>query len=158
MCVAGRFYVKLRIRNQGLGYDDAFIIFGTCSMISSVGLLFAFIDTSYMVEGLVFGTRDPDFAVPADSPEKYIEQSGKVVASLVLSWVTIACVKFSFLALFRGMVDRIPPMLLYWKVVVLFNVLVCIYTVVGFVYMCPHYGNLKTGKSRPFMRDFEVGR
>lgn len=41
-----------------------------------------------------------------------------VHAFMVVSWTTIFCVKFSFLGFFRELVDRIRPLELYWKVVV----------------------------------------
>ena len=158
LCVGGRFYTKLRIRKQRLGYDDAFILFGTCCMVCSVGLLYAYIDSMYLVEALLFGVQDPTFIPPADAIKQSFYFQRMVAASLVLSWITITCVKFSFLALFRSLIDRLPPMLLYWKIVVVFNALICIYSALVYLVVCPYFGNLKACKSWSCVKRCEVDR
>ena len=39
----------------------------------------------------------------------------------VISWTAIYCVKFSFLGFFRQLVDRLRPLELYWKGIVVFT-------------------------------------
>lgn len=47
---------------------------------------------------------------------------------LSVTWSSIFFVKFAFLAFFRGLVDRLPLMQLYWKVVGITTALVFLFT------------------------------
>ena len=46
-----------------------------------------------------------------------------------LSWLAIFSVKFSFLSFFHQLVNRLPRLLLYWRIVVLLNIFTLIYFV-----------------------------
>lgn len=59
-------------------------------------------------------------------------------------------VKFSFLALFRRLIDRITPLIRYWYVVVAFNLAVTGYGASVYVIACPHFSGPKVGKIHQF--------
>ena len=55
-------------------------------------------------------------------------------------------VKFSFLALFRRLIDRIPSLMKYWWFVVAFNLAVTGYGASVYVVACPHFSGPKVSK------------
>lgn len=55
-------------------------------------------------------------------------------------------VKYTFLALFRRLIDRIPLLIKYWQVVVVFNLAVTGYGASVYVIACPHFSGMKVGK------------
>ena len=59
-----------------------------------------------------------------------------------LSWIVLFSVKFSFLSFFHQLLDRLPRFLLYWKVVVVANVIAFLYCICYAFLECPH-SNLK---------------
>lgn len=71
-----------------------------------------------------------------------------VTASLILTWVAMMAVKFSFLALFRRLIDRIPPLIKYWRVIVAFNIAVTAYGASVYVVACPHFSGIKVDKHK----------
>ena len=56
-------------------------------------------------------------------------------------------VKFSFLALFRRLIDRVPPLIKYWRVVVAFNLTVAAYGVSTYVIACPQFNGMKVNRT-----------
>jgi magnesium-transporting ATPase (P-type) len=70
------------------------------------------------------------------------------VASSVLLWLAMCCVKFSFLCFFRRLIWRQPGRIMaWWWAVLAFTAATTAYTVIIHLAACPHYGNLpKLGK------------
>lgn len=124
--------------------DDALLIFGTCCLICGLALLFTVMDTMYMTEALVFGPQDIE--IPSDFPNRvsyYYKLNG---ACIVLSWFAIMSIKFSFLALFRKLIDRIPFLIIYWWVVVILNIATSAYGVAVTMLVCPSCFGITTSK------------
>lgn len=115
-------------------------------MISAVVLLFIFVDDLFLVEALEGNT------IPADLPVDFLQQvfdfEKLVVGALVLTWCAIISVKFSYLFLFRKLIDRIRPMVIYWWVAVIFNALISIYGIVIYAAIRPWYCTTISGTSR----------
>lgn len=97
------------------------------------------IDKMYLVQAMI--VRLPS----ADIPPNFIEQSHGfhkwITVSLMLSWCAIMAVKFSFLFLFRKLIDRIRPSIIYWWVVVAFNIVVLGYGISVYYVACPYYND-----------------
>ena len=72
-----------------------------------------------------------------------------VTASLMLASLVMMAVKLSFLALFRRLIERIPPLIKYWRVVVAFNLVVSVYGASVYVIACPHFSGTKVGMNKP---------
>lgn len=115
-------------------------------MISAIVLLFIFVDDLFLVEALEGNT------IPADLPVDFLQQvfdfEKLVVGALVLTWCAIISVKFSYLFLFRKLIDRIRPMVIYWWVAVIFNALISIYGIVIYAAIRPWYCTTISGTSR----------
>ena len=108
-------------------------------------LLFKFVDKLYMVEALETGMTDVEF--PADFVEEAFDFGKFVTVALILTWCSIVSVKFSYLFLFRKLIDRMHLMLIYWWVAVIFNALISMYGAAVYVAACPYYYSLKSRKS-----------
>ena len=102
-------------------------------------------DNMYLTEAMTYPpTR---FAFRLQDLNSVFEFRKLVTASLVLTWVAMMAVKFAFLALFRRLIDRIPPLIKYWRVVVAFNLVVTGYGASVYVIACPHFSGMKVGKN-----------
>ena len=55
-----------------------------------------------------------------------------------LCWIAVFSVKFTFLLFFRQLLNRLPRFLLYWKVVVVANVVALSYCICYAFFLCPH--------------------
>ncbi|KAL8877830.1 MAG: hypothetical protein Q9198_004230 [Flavoplaca austrocitrina] len=66
-----------------------------------------------------------------------------ITINQALGWCSIVAVKFSFLFLFKKMLDRIPPMITYWWFVVAFTTIAWGYGFSTFFLNCPYYNNPK---------------
>ncbi|KAL8855701.1 MAG: hypothetical protein Q9178_007667 [Gyalolechia marmorata] len=71
-----------------------------------------------------------------------------ITINQALGWCSIIAVKFSFLLLFKKMLDRIPPMITYWWFVVAFNTIAWGYGFSTYFLNCPYYNNPKICVSR----------
>lgn len=124
--------------------DDWFLLFAICCLICAVGILFTFLDQMYLAEALLFGLPGVTIALPPDFIEQTYEYQKLVAVVCILTWCSIISVKFSFLFLFRKLIDRIRPLVIYWRVVVLLNTLVFGYGTSVYIISCPHFYNIKT--------------
>ena len=93
--------------------DDGFLLFGVACLICAVATLFAngFVDKMYLVEAAVLGL--PPSELPLDFPEQAISFEKLITVVLILTWCSIVSVKFCFLFLFRKLVDRVRPLVIY---------------------------------------------
>ncbi|KAL8838685.1 MAG: hypothetical protein Q9176_004925 [Flavoplaca citrina] len=82
-----------------------------------------------------------------DLPEAFLQPVYEylkwITINQVLGWCSIVAVKFSFLFLFKKMLDRIPPMITYWWFVVAFNTIAGGYGFSTYFLNCPYYNNPK---------------
>lgn len=100
-------------------------------------LLFVFVDDLFLVEALEGNTIPTD--LPVDFLERVFDFEKLAVGALVLTWCAIISVKFSYLFLFRKLVDRIRPMVIYWWVAVVFNAVISIYGIIIYAAIRPWY-------------------
>lgn len=109
-----------------------------------MGLLFTFVDKMYLVgaseagaPGLVF---PPDFLQQSYSFQKF------VTVALILTWLSIVSVKFSYLFLFKRLIDRIRPLVIYWWFVAVFNAVISAYGAAVYIIACPKFYTIDTCK------------
>lgn len=107
-------------------------------------LLFKFIDKMYLVGASEAGAQGVVY--PVDFAEEAFDFGKFATAALILTWCSIASVKFSYLFIFRKLIDRVRPMLVYWWVAVVYNVLICMYGASVYVASCPYYYSFKACK------------
>ena len=141
--VGARYYIRLAVQKE-FGLDDAFLVFGTACLVAAMVVLYINMNDMYLTEALTYApTR---FAFQPQDLNRVFDFRKLVTASLILTWVAMMAVKFSFLALFRRLIDRIPPLIKYWQVVVAFNLAVTAYGASVYVIACPHFSGIKVGK------------
>ncbi|KAL8725053.1 MAG: hypothetical protein Q9181_006557 [Wetmoreana brouardii] len=138
--VCARYYIKIAVLKD-FALDDVFLAFGTACLVAAMAVLYINMGDMYYTEALtyaptLFASQPPDL-------NRVYEFRKLVTASLILTWIAMMAVKFSFLALFRRLIDRIPPLIKYWRVVVVFNVAVTGYGASVYVIACPHFSGAK---------------
>ena len=118
--------------------------FGTACIIASIVTLYAAMDDIYLTEAMTYA---PSLvAITPDNLNRVFQFRKLATASLTLSWVAMMAVKFSFLALFKRLIDRMPRLIRYWWIVVIFNLAVTGYGASVYVIACPHFSGSKVGK------------
>ena len=141
--VGARYYIRLAVQKE-FSPDDALLAFGTACLIAAMAVLYINMDNMYFTEALTYApalfTQPPDL-------NRVFEFRKLVTASLILTWVAMMAVKFSFLALFRRLIDRMPPLIKYWWFVVVFNLAVTGYGASVYVVACPHFSGPKVSES-----------
>lgn len=97
--------------------DDGFLALAVVLMIVSLGLWFAMMDNLYKTEALIY---DPfGSAVQfGDIVEIAIDVQIYSTAYIAITLTGIFAIKFSFLFFFRSLINRLRPMVMYWRVVV----------------------------------------
>lgn len=147
MSVGVRYYVRFFIQKQ-LSVDDGILFFGILCLIASMVLLFIYVDDLFLVEALEGNTIPEN--LPVNFLKHVLDFEKLVVGAMVLTWCAIISVKFSYLFLFRKLIDRIRPMILYWWVAVAYNALISTYGIVIYAYVRPWYCTAISGISRFF--------
>ena len=136
LSVIARFYVRLRIQKQ-VSIDDGFLLFGAGCLIAAIILLFLYINTMYTAEALVIGL--PNVDISPNFIEDVMWFHKMIIISLILTWWSLMSVKLCFLFLFKSLVQRIRPMLIYWWIVTVFNIVVAFFGMVSYIAACPHF-------------------
>ena len=147
ICSCVRFYIRVRIQKQ-FSLDDAFLIFGLSCLTCAVGVLFTFLDDLYTAEA--YSLEDPSFVFTLGFINQSFNYHKMVTIVLMLSWCAIGCVKLSYLFLFRRLIDRLRPMVIYWYIAVAFNLATIGYGIAVYYLACPYYYSIQACKSRDF--------
>ena len=134
--ITARFLVRLVQRQFTAG--DGFIVFGTCFLIVAVTILFVTLDDMFKSQAFLDG--DAAFELPSDVLGASYRFHKMLTVSLMFSWLAIVSVKFSFLALFRDLIDRLPRLIIYWRVTLVFNVTASVYGLGRNLIACPYFG------------------
>ncbi|KAI4193838.1 MAG: hypothetical protein LQ348_002764 [Seirophora lacunosa] len=141
--VVARYYIRIVIQKE-FALDDAFLAFGTACMITAMAVLYTNMDNMYLTEALIYS---PALLATGSPDLNGVFEFGKLVkASLILTWVAMMAVKFSFLALFKRLIDRMPGLLRYWWFVVAFNLAVTGYGASVYFVACPDIRGTKASK------------
>ena len=146
----GRLYIRLHIQKE-FGWDDKFLIFGVCCIISAAGVTCTILDLMYELQGLVYAdpaTIGIEYALSI--LPKLPEYRRRNTTALILAWCSICCVKFSFLAMFRLLIRQLPNMIRYWYFTVALNVVVFCYGGTVFAVSCPYFTKENIEKSSRF--------
>ena len=57
------------------------------------------------------------------------------------NWCSLISVKFNYLFLFKQLIDRIRPMIIYWWVTAVFKSIACVFVAAIYGAVCPYYYN-----------------
>lgn len=133
----------IRIRqHRRVYFDDIMLMFACMTLIGATILVFVMTGTIYWDEQL---SLDPSPAVFAQALapnffDRILWYQQTVFSFLTLTWTTIFAVKLCFLLFFRQMVQRLPGLMIFWKVVFGFTLLSYCVCVCGIFILCPHLG------------------
>ena len=102
------------------------------------------IDKMYLVEALT--TDLPGTELPTDLLQE-VNAFHKWLSTVdMLCWGAIMAVKFSFLALFRRLIQGIKSLVVYWWIVTLFNIGTLGYGASVILGLCPHFSGVGSRK------------
>ena len=124
--IAAAICTGIRIKlHRRLYIDDGFLIFACLALAAANTVLYEELNILYLAEEIVKGfvsehmgdlPRNINVAavIPIYQRTDYLHRT--------LSWPVLFSVKFSFLSFFHQLVDRLPRLLLHWRVVIVINV------------------------------------
>ena len=95
-----------------------------------------------VVQGLAGISLPPDFI-----DQMFAYQVWVIVVGY-LTTTAVCAVRFSFLFLFRSLILHVRPLVTFWWVAFMFNVVVSIYGFVIIIAACPKFHTLDVGTSR----------
>lgn len=123
----------IRIKfHRRLFADDAFLFIACLALTALFATVLYYTSTTYTATAILSGQlREGSTVSPASVDLGAVVSGYRKVQYLraSLAWLTIFAVKFSFLCFFRPLTDRLPRLLLYWRVVVATNILAFVYCV-----------------------------
>ena len=152
LAAVARFYIRYFVQ-RSFAADDAFLIIAMASLTSLLGVMYATsIDNMYLIEFLTYMTPGPPPPLPSDIPQRGNTFQRYVNVILVLSWITINAVKFSFLFLFRQLIDRVKPLVIYWRIVLVACVGAMVYGICSFFVACPNNYNFEASTHHTLSR------
>ena len=134
----------LRIHFQRrLFLDDAFLLLACATLTAAIPVLYGTIGPLYFL--LEHASGGPSATSPSQSAGTNLNAEVHRYKLLhityeALVWTAIFAVKFSFLSFFRHIVDRIPSLMLHWKVVGVVNIVACAFCVCFSFITCPFTG------------------
>ncbi|KAK4225248.1 hypothetical protein QBC38DRAFT_483440 [Podospora fimiseda] len=137
-----RFYIRI-FHIREFGWDDGILLAGLITLIIGVSILFIITDVMYESDAFVFW----------DSPESPLAAIGDIgkfldktfwyrrlsAVGLTFCWLSICCVKFSFLAFFKRLIRQMPAMIRYWWFTVVYNFIVMLYGCATYWAACPYF-------------------
>lgn len=140
LIVAARIGTRWRLR-QRLYLDDIFLLFGLACLCGATGIILVSVKKVFLNEAILV---DKLFMLTEEEANSVANAAPAIIHSfLFLTWTVVISVKFSFLALFRLLIQRVSwkIMVYYWFVVV-FTVSTGIYMVSEAFIVCPAVGAL----------------
>ena len=94
-----------------------------------------------MAEAIVSGLRNVQISPHVIQDTIYFHKI--ITVALIWTWWSLMAVKLCFLCLFKKLVNRIKHMLVYWWIVIVFNLLVAAYGTSSYIAACPHFTDRK---------------
>lgn len=144
---SARFYIRIHVQKQ-FAIEDGILLFGISCLICAMAVLFPMINKMYMVGAAE--TQMPGFVPPPDFITQAYDFQKLAAAALMLTWCAIVSVKFSYLFLFKKLIHRMRPMLIYWWFATIFNAIISAYGVTVYIAACPYFYSPKSCKSGLF--------
>lgn len=130
--------MRWRLRRR-LYLDDFFLIFGLACLCGATGIILVSVRNIFLTEAMLV---DQSFLLTKEGAFSVANTAPAIINSfLVLTWTAVISVKFSFLALFRPLIQRISwKITFYYWFVVVFTVIAWIYMVSEAFIVCPAFG------------------
>ena len=115
LSVIGRMITRIYTRRR-LDVDDCLLLFALLCLSACTGLVHVFCHQIFVVEAMEV---DFTFISPPDSDQNILAIRSILDSFVCIIWTTVFAVKFSFLALFRLLIRRLPKAITsyYWTTV-----------------------------------------
>lgn len=110
-----------------------------------MSLFYTFVDRLYLLGAVEHGT--PGVTLPPDFISQMFELQKLSAVAMILTWCSIVSVKFSYLLLFKRLIDRVRPMVIYWWIVAVFNGMISAYGASVYIAACPDFYDLRSCES-----------
>lgn len=118
-------------------FDDYLSMFALLCLGASIGLVHVFCQVLFIIEAW---NTDPNTDFPYDRHTEGLQAEVILNSFICIIWTTIFTVKFSFLALFRLLIRRLPkPIIIYYWTTVGIAVATWIFFVSLPFILCPHF-------------------
>lgn len=139
--------LSYRTTRKQFAIDDAILVFGTVTLMAAFIIMYdRILDDMYLVRALE--DRMPGVIPPGNPPgdmQALLQLSNDFhnwgTASMMLSWCSTLAAKFTFLAFFRKLVDRIERLRRFWWVAFVLNVVFCVYGMLVYILSCPYFND-----------------
>lgn len=125
---------------QRFALDDALLLFACVCLTVATGLLYKIVPKLYFYEELELNSTESLLLPVSDDVKGIVSLERIMDAYMLISWLVIFAVKFCFLSFFRGMIDRLKPMIIYWRVVVLLTAIFGAVSLCESFIACPRIG------------------
>jgi hypothetical protein len=145
LSVFARLYVRIGVQKQ-FTIDDGFLLLGLCFMIIGFCLLFTYIDGMYLAQAFILVGPSIVVSAPPNFLTIVFDYQKMALVSLCSTWCVIICVKMSFLLFFRKLIDKMPPLILYWRITLGVNIIVSVYGFAVYLVACPYFYSLKASE------------
>lgn len=138
LIVAARIGTRWRLR-QRLYLDDFSLLFGLACLCGATGIILVSVRKIFVIEALLV---DHSFLFTVEVALSVADTAPAMINSFVfLTWTVVISAKFSFLALFRLLIQRISwKITFYYWFVVVFTGFTWIYMVSEAFIICPAFG------------------
>ncbi|EFQ99598.1 hypothetical protein MGYG_02612 [Nannizzia gypsea CBS 118893] len=137
-----RAYIRIQIQRQ-ISWDDIFLAIGVCCLSIGLAIFYAItIDKMYLTLAVQYG-ETAGITLPPDIIRIKFDYQKWIQVTIVVLWLAVMSVKFSFLALFKNLVDGIQPLRRYWWVATIVNIGILGYGSVVTHISCPYYYTLE---------------
>lgn len=115
LSVIGRMITRIYTRRR-LDLDDGFLLFALLCLSACTGLVYVSCQKIFVIEAIQV---DPTFNLPPDPYQVSFAMRWTLHSFTCIIWTTVFAVKFSFLALFRLLIRRLPKAITtyYWTTV-----------------------------------------
>ena len=144
LAVAARTAIRIKTRH-GLYVDDVFLFFGLTCMAVTTGLAYPVVSIMYLEEATLF--EPGRYTVPQNDLPILLRDMQIIDVFGVFAWTAEFSVKMSLLLFFRLLVKRLPPLILYVRIVIGTTALVWATLVCEPFIACPHFGISMLSKS-----------
>ncbi|CAF9924735.1 MAG: hypothetical protein GOMPHAMPRED_003688 [Gomphillus americanus] len=127
-----------RLNQHGRLYlDDYFVFYAVIAAAACGGVAYSIRDQIYLQIYVGLGWQAP----AADFQDQMLIFEKRIMACSALIWSVIYAIKFSFLAFFRKLVDRVWKLEIYWWIVMAITTACGITSIPLSFIICAHFGN-----------------
>jgi predicted ferric reductase len=124
--------------HRSLYIDDYILLAGLLCLCPATAILYKYCDTLFLGSALL---RNPSLLLKLDPGriKELLQVTSYFYAFMALIWTTIFTVKFSFLAFFKKLIERVTKIHTYYWIVVVITVLTWPFMVVAPFIVCRHF-------------------